>query len=295
LPDPAAPNNLAAVLWQDMRFTYAGSSPTDPAGAGASLASSGPLRIVELDKMRLAGDPTGAQGTFDYQIIQSVESPDLVVAYDNVTGPLAEVTIGAENAAGDHGQALVNYGSAAGVVADDRVVCMTYDSGIETAEITYQVTVDDDVYDGQVLRNRLTHTVDNPGARPVLLSSFVQVVEGGAAPAVRVVKARDAREPRRDGIVRFKRPASSVGQRLTVDYDLGGNAVKGRDYRGLTGVVTFPRKAHVVTEHVRVVNRPGKQGVRRVRAMLVEGEGYSLGDPSATTVRILDARKKRRR
>ena len=38
LPDAATPNNLAAALWQDMRFTYSGASPTDPAGAGVSLA-----------------------------------------------------------------------------------------------------------------------------------------------------------------------------------------------------------------------------------------------------------------
>ena len=293
LPDAATPNNLAAALWQDMVFTYSGTSPTDPAGAGVSLATAGPLRIVELDKMRLAGDPAGAQGTYDYQVIQQTGSPDVVIAYDNVTGPLGNVTIGAENLEGDNGQALVNNGSAAGVVANDRVVCMTYATDLAPAELTYQVTVDDDVIDGEVLRNRLTHTVDNPGARAVEVSSFVQVVEGAAAPAVRVFPTRDAREPRTDGVVTFRRPASSVGERLTVEYDLGGSAVKGRDYRGLTGVVRFAPDARRVRDYVRVVNRPDRQGARTVRVVLAEGDGYSIGDPSVARVKIRDARRRR--
>ena len=92
------------------------------------------------------------------------------------------------------------------------------------------------------------------------MSSFAQVVEGAAAPAVRVVPTRDAREPRTDGVVTFKRPASSVGERLAVDYDVSGTAERGVDYRGLTGVVTFAPDARVAREQVRVINRPGLAG-----------------------------------
>ncbi len=179
-------------------------------------------------------------------------------------------------------------------MADDRVVCMTYSTDLAAEEFTYQVTVDDDVIEGDVLRNRLTHTVDNPGAEPVQVSSFTQVVEGAAAPAVRVVPTRDAREPRRDGIVTFKRPASAVGEQLAVAYDVSGTAERGVDYRGLD------RRGHVRARRPRRAGAgPGHQpagpaGRTHGPVTLAAGEGYSVGEPSVARVKIRDARRSRR-
>ncbi len=284
LPDAAEPNNLAAMLWQDMQLVY-----DQAAGSGVSIATAGAgLAIIEFDDLRLADDPSGAQGTTDMQVFAETGSRDLVFAYDNVGGPVGAVTIGAENADASQGSALVNAGDASAVIGDDVVVCGTYTKDDGPRAFTYQVTVDDDVLDGQVLRNRLTHTVDNPGAEPVRLEQFVTVVEGAEPPEVTVETERDAKEPHRDGIVVFTRPDSAVGSRLTVEYDVGGDAVRGVDYLGLDGTVTFQADEDRATEFVQVIDRKRKQPVRRVLITLSEGEGYTVGDPFEAIVRILD-------
>ena len=292
LPDEALPNNLAAFLWQDMQVVYDAGTQ-----AGASLVSlgGGVASMVQLDDLRLADDPTGAEGLYDVQVLQFAGDRDVYATYGPVTGPVDQVTVGAEDAEGDRGGSLVDAGDASGVVSEDTVVCMAYRGPeLDAVQFTYEVTVDDDIREGTDLVNVLSHTVDNPGAKRDQEVTVTTLDGGTAAPAVRVVTRRDAREPNKDGRVVFVRPRSSTGERLTVQYDLGGNAVKGRDYRGLNGVVTFPRDKNRVGQNVRVVNRPGKQGVRRVRIALVEGEGYVLGDPASTVVKIRDARRKRR-
>lgn len=171
---------------------------------------------------------------------------------------------------------------------------MRYSGEFSSSTFTYQVTVDDDVYDGQVLRNRLTNTVDNPGAKPVRMSEFVEVVEAGEPAAVTVHKLRDARQPDKDGLVVFKRPRSAVGERLTVDYGTRGSAERGRHFRGLDGAVTFVADARRAREYVRVINRKGRQDTRVVSVVLREADGYVVGDPSRARVRILEQRRNRR-
>lgn len=289
LPSPAQPNNLAAFLWQDMQVVY-----DEASQAGVSLATAGDLAVVQYDDLRLADDPTGAEGLYDVQVWQQTGSRDVVAVYGDVTGPVDPVTIGTENPGGDRGTALVNAGDASSVVAANTAVCMTYAGAeFDAQTFTYQVTVDDDVLDGQELRNRLTHTVDNPGSKAVRLSSFVTVIEGAEPPKIKVIKKRDAREGRRDGVVAFKRPRAASEERLTVFYDVRGTAVAGRDYRGLDGSITFrPGKARAL-EFVRVLNRKGKQGVRRVRIVLTEGDRYTIGTPKSAVVKIRDARRRR--
>ncbi|NYE36382.1 putative repeat protein (TIGR01451 family) [Nocardioides cavernae] len=171
VPDVAAPNNVLAMLWQDMVFTH-----DNAAGAGVSIASDGAgFYIVEFDKMRRKSDPTGAQGTYDYQVFAEAGSNDYVVAYDNLTGPLTGVTIGTENASGTEGDALVNKGDASSAIADDTVVCYTAKpKDVDGASFTYQVKVDAGVADG-ALTNKLVHSVDNPGAKPATASHTVAI------------------------------------------------------------------------------------------------------------------------
>ena len=93
------------------------------------------------------------------------------------------------------------------------------------------------------------------------MSSFAQVVEGAAAPAVRVVPTRDAREPRKDGVVTFKRPAS-VGRRAA-----DGRLRRQRHGRARAWTTAAspawsrsrPTPAPC-REQVRVINRPGQAG-----------------------------------
>ncbi|MGZ5403027.1 MAG: S8 family serine peptidase [Nocardioides sp.] len=289
VPSPAQPNNLAAFLWQDMQVVF-----DEASQAGVSLATAGDLAVVQYDDLRLADDPTGAEGLYDVQVWQQTGSRDVVAVYGDVTGPVNPVTIGTENSAGDQGTALVNAGDASSVVAADTVVCMAYAGAEFAAEtFTYQVTVDDDVLDGQELRNRLTHTVDNPGARAVQVSSFASVIDGAQAPAVKVIKKRDARERGADGVVMFKRPRAGSDERLTVFYDVRGTAVAGRDYRPLDGSITFRPGKVQAREFVQARNRKGQQGVRRVRIVLTEGDRYTVGSPKVAVVQIRDARRRR--
>jgi uncharacterized repeat protein (TIGR01451 family) len=291
IPNPALPNNLAAALWQDMQLLYDKGSD-----AGVRIAAAGDLKVLQFDGMRLAGDKSGRLGTTDFQVAQVAGSRDLAVAFDNVDGPVDNVTIGTENATGTAGTALVNRGDAGSVIADGTVVCMTYNTLLDPAQFTYQVTVDDGAADGQVLRNVLLHDVDNPGARPEQLTHEV-VVEGATVepepkdPRVTVVTKRDAKEPNRDGVLRFRR-SGDISKRLEVPYRLRGSAVKGKDYRA-DGVAVFARGDRRVRELIKVINRPGKQGVRVVRVRIRNSEDYVAGDPRVAKVRILDKGKNR--
>ncbi len=286
LPNAAAPNNLAAMLWQDMRLVY-----NAAAGSGVSIAPAGPgLGIIEYDDLRLADDPTGAQGTLDMEVFAVTGSRDLWFAYDNVTAPVDAVTIGAENADGTNGSALVNAGDATGVIGDDVVVCAKYSKEVPPEVFTYEVTVDGGVTNGQLLRNELEHTVDNPGAKAVTVSQDVTVegVVTAPDPAVTVKKVRDAVERGPQGVVVFTRPKSALGQKLTVTYEISGTAKRGKDFRGLDGTVTFAKNARQAKEFVKALRRPGVQKVKVVKVRLVTGDGYRVGKPKAARVKIKD-------
>ncbi|WP_210650962.1 S8 family serine peptidase [Nocardioides sp. SYSU D00065] len=184
VPDPMAPNNVAAMLWQDMEFRYDAAS-----GAGVTVVGvgGGDTAIVEYDNMRYYGDTAGRFGSLDMQVFAFAGSSDLVFAYDNITaGPLlgsdpdAPVTIGTENADGTVGAALVNTGDASTVLQDDLVVCASYaEPEAEGASFSYQVTVDATVGDMD-LTNKVVHTTDDPGAKPAS-SSHTVAIKGSAA------------------------------------------------------------------------------------------------------------------
>ncbi|WP_069110503.1 S8 family serine peptidase [Jiangella alba] len=284
LPSADRPNNVAAMLWQDMEIVY-----DQAANSGVSVATAGAdLAVVEYDDLRLAGDPTGAQGTYDMEAFLLTGSNDLVFAYDNVTGPLAgPITIGTENAAGTSATALVNAGSAAGVITNGTVVCASYAGpDLDPVVITYDVTVDGDVADGTVLTNSAVHVTDNPGAQEVTVSDSVTV----SLPVVTVAATADAVEPATDGAFTFTRPAGSVSGELTVSYSVANNRYTrpGRDYEPLDGTVTFAPGETTVVETVGVINRRGPSPRdRSVTVTIEDGAGYAAGDPASATVGIV--------
>ncbi|PSL03147.1 putative repeat protein (TIGR01451 family) [Haloactinopolyspora alba] len=283
LPDPARPNNVAAMLWQDMRIDHDADANT-----GVSLATAGDLAIVEYDDVRLADDPDGTQGTYDVEAFAVAGSSDLVFAYDNVTGPLSgPLTVGTENADGTAGTALVDNGSAEGVITDGTVVCADYAGpDLEPVRISYDVTVDDDVADGRVLTNEAVHVTDNPGAQPVTAAADVTV----DTPAVTVSATQDAVEPDTDGVVTFTRPAGAAGGELTVSYSVTDSRYTrpGRDYEPLDGEVTFPAGETTVTETVGVIDRRGPSPRERSVEITVDpGSGYQVGDPATASIGIV--------
>jgi uncharacterized repeat protein (TIGR01451 family) len=183
VPNVAAPNNVAALLWQDMEFRYDAAS-----GAGVSLASTasangntvldpGEIAVVEYDDMRVFEDGGGALGKLDMEVIATAGSNDLVFVYDNITsGEILEgVTIGTENANGTVGASLVNRGDATTVLENDLAVCATYsEPKAEGASFSYQVKVDPTV-GNKNLTNKVVHTTDDPGAKPVAASHTVAI------------------------------------------------------------------------------------------------------------------------
>ncbi|WP_299927164.1 S8 family serine peptidase [uncultured Nocardioides sp.] len=189
VPNAATPNNVAALLWQDMEFRYDAGT-----GAGVSLASTasangnstldaGEIAIIEYDDMRLYDDEAGDGGSLDMQVIATAGSNDLVFVYDNVeAGPLLDgATIGTENADGSVGAALVNAGDASTVLEDDLAVCATYsEPAAEGASFSYQVTVDPTI-GAKDLTNKVVHTTDDPGAKPASARHTVKITGAAAS------------------------------------------------------------------------------------------------------------------
>lgn len=302
VPDPELPNNLLAMLWQDMEVV------ADPAaGRGVTLVNfggtgAGSALAIEYDDVQLYGDP---ESTYDMELFafrgqdDTPGAPEFVVAYDNVAGPLAgPLTIGTENAAGTDGQALVNNGSAEGVVANDVVVCFDYvGPTFEPVTITYQVTVDEGVADGDVLTNAATHVTDDPGARPVTTGVDV-TVEGVVAETavVSVVATQDAAEPRTNGVFTFTR-TGDLGAELTVRYTAHGswNTWPFKDYWPLDGVVTFAPGQAEATEAVVPVDRILPSLFTRTLTVSVKDtDAYDVGDPGSASIKIVDNFWKRR-
>lgn len=187
VPDALAPNNLAALLWQDMQIRY-----DEDANSGVSLATAGAdVAVVEYDDMRLYDDEAGEAGSLDMEVFAFTDSNDLVFAYDNVeAGPLLEgVTIGTENADGSVGASLVDAGDASTVIEDGLNVCASYsEPEAEGASFSYQVTVDPTVGDKD-LTNKVVHTTDDPGAKPASARHTVKIK--GAAVSTYVALSLD--------------------------------------------------------------------------------------------------------
>lgn len=189
LPDPALPDNVLGMLWQDMEIVY-----DEATNKGISLVNfggtgSGSALLIEYDDVQLFDDPASTYDVEIFAIRGQDDAPgayEFYVAYDNVAGSVeGPLTIGAENVGGTSGQALVNNGSAAGVVEDDGFVCFDYQGpAFDPVTISYQVTLDDEgLTDGDVLTNAATHVTDNPGAQPETVSVDV-TVEGAGEPMV---------------------------------------------------------------------------------------------------------------
>jgi uncharacterized repeat protein (TIGR01451 family) len=181
VPDVDKPNNVAALMWQDMEFRY--DAATKSGVSIATLGGTGPggVAIVEYDNMRYYDDDAGEAGQLDMEVFATAGSNDLVFAYDNVTsGPLLEdVTIGTENADGTVGAALVNAGDATTVIEDGLNVCATYsEPEAEGASFSYQVTVDPTV-GNKDLTNKVVHTTDDPGAKAVA-AKYTVAIKGSA-------------------------------------------------------------------------------------------------------------------
>lgn len=170
IPDPAVPNNLAAMLWQDMEIVY-------DAGLnrGVSLASAGAsLHIIEYDDVQIWGDPTS---TYDFEIVHYHVVDDtpgyyeFVFAYDNINGLLDEATIGTENS---DGTAATQYAYNDASFANGHMVCFDLVTPSTIKTITFQVTVDVDAPAG-LLTNVALHDNDHSGTVDEMAIAEVEI------------------------------------------------------------------------------------------------------------------------
>ncbi|HWQ83674.1 MAG TPA: S8 family serine peptidase, partial [Anaerolineales bacterium] len=163
VPDPAFPNNVLGMLWQDLEVIY--DAPTNR-GVSLATAAGGALVVVEYDDVQLFEDPTNQ---YDFEVFawrdpdNSPGAYEFVFAYDNLDGTLAgPLTVGLENADATLGTALVNNGDATGVLSNGFNVCLDRITVGEAAVMTYDVVVTADL--GETILNTVTSGVDNPGS-----------------------------------------------------------------------------------------------------------------------------------
>jgi uncharacterized repeat protein (TIGR01451 family) len=168
LPDATSPNDLIAALWRDMAIVYdAGTN------RGVTAASNSFLRIVEFDDIE---DFNDSSQRLDMEIITFFEpvdnSPEIILAYDNVALTSNAGTIGVEN--GD-GSEAVQFAYNDFIPTDGLVVCFDWRTTAEPVEITYQVTVDNDTPLGSTATNTVVNESDNPGSKIVDTSVTVRI------------------------------------------------------------------------------------------------------------------------
>ncbi len=176
IPQASKPNNVAAMLWQDMEVVYDAAT-----NRGVTAAYTKDLRtiVVEYDDIQVVGKPSD---TYDFEIVLNRivdETPgayEFVFAYDNLKGSLAgPLTIGSENRSGDVATALVNQDSAIAVIGDGFMVC--FDAvlpSFDPVTISYQVMVDEDIDSGALLVNNAVSTTSTVGSKKATASAGVR-------------------------------------------------------------------------------------------------------------------------
>ena len=288
VPDPALPNNVLAMLWDD--YTIVEDPANDDAGVTlVSYGGDGPSSLYLVDFRHLVpwfdpdtgGTPDFTQGTTMQAWVwrSAGPGPEITVAFDELNTLGNDVTAGWENAAGTNGDALYNAEPAAGLTTD-TVICYDYTGpSADPITITYQVTVDDGVADTN-LTNLADHVTDNPGDRQATAADTVTV---GSPPPTTVTVAQTASPATATTPGEFTFTRDDPAFDVTVAYTVSGTAVPGTDYSELPGVVTFEPGALTATVPVTVLTPTNG---RTVTVTLDEGPGHLVGEPSSATVTL---------
>ncbi|HEX8683753.1 MAG TPA: S8 family serine peptidase [Ardenticatenaceae bacterium] len=173
LPDPTPPNNLNAIFWDDLVVVY-----NEAQNHGISLAAdaANTIALIEYDDAQLKGNPAA---TYDFQAFylkQPSDAPgdyEISFAYDNITGPVDDVTVGIENADGTDG---IQY---TGPIEDGFAICFDARAAAADQVITYQVTTEELNSTSDCMTeytNNAQHSTDAPGAMTETASATVAVV-----------------------------------------------------------------------------------------------------------------------
>lgn len=137
IPDSDQPNNVIAAFWKDLEIVYDAAT-----NKGVTLVGTGPggVAVVEYDDVQ----PFEGDGSVHYDVelfmwTSAGPGPEIMFAYDNVVGPVDDVTVGVEDK--DGALATLYAYNETNSIADGLVICIDY-VGPEPRTITYQATVD---------------------------------------------------------------------------------------------------------------------------------------------------------
>jgi uncharacterized repeat protein (TIGR01451 family) len=159
IPTAAAPNNLIAMLWRDMNFVY--DAATNKGVSLANLTTGGipSGHLIEFDDIHVKDQPTQS---YDMEMfISKAVDPtpgefEVVVAYDNIAGPLDIGTVGLENASGTEGVKFAYNDAALTKLTNGMAICFNWQYvPSEPVVITFQVTVDMDADFGPLTNEAL--------------------------------------------------------------------------------------------------------------------------------------------
>ncbi len=166
LPDPADPNNVLAMFWDDLVIQYDAvtNKGVTMVGDSASFAT------IEYDDVYFYGGSTAV--TMDVEVgyfLQPDDAPgayEIVYAFDNIAPTFlanASATIGLENATGTEAT-LISYNNPALSIANGSAICFDWKNvPAEPKLITFQVTVNADAPAGP-LTNVVSHATDQFGS-----------------------------------------------------------------------------------------------------------------------------------
>ncbi len=160
LPDPAAPNAVAALLWQNLRIVQ--NATLNHGVTFGRIPDT--YFILEYDDIQIADDPSS---TLDMEIeMQSppAAGPEIVFSFDNINGSFDASSIGIENDDGSDGISMA-YLNADSVITDNLNICFDWTVlGANPIVITYQAEVEIGAVELETIINTAYHNTDNPGS-----------------------------------------------------------------------------------------------------------------------------------
>ncbi|MCS6828213.1 MAG: trypsin-like serine protease [Caldilinea sp.] len=134
IPTPAAPNGLLAPAWADFKIVY-----DENAGAGVRVAGAygGLVMFVEYNGLQ-RNDAQPGSLDMQAQVWREIDPdfPEIVFAYNNITGMLPSTVTGLENIDGSQGVTFTD------ALRDGLLIC--FDWTVEEITLTYRTQVRND-------------------------------------------------------------------------------------------------------------------------------------------------------
>ncbi|MHA3772677.1 FAD-dependent oxidoreductase [Verrucomicrobiota bacterium sgz303538] len=135
----------------------------------------------------------------------------------------------------------------------------------------------------------LVRTTGTANGSYVVADAARWVPVSGAAPKVDIITTKlTTREGANDAArLTLLRPSTASTDALTINYALSGTAQLS-DFNALSGTATFAAGASTATINIQAASDTLVEGTETVTVTLQPGTGYTVGDFSAATVRLLD-------